>query len=143
FAFVEKTDQRIWLARPGADPVALTPAGGGMRFGDLTAAGDRLLAVRERHAGAGVPPRDIVSVPLDGSAAEDAAALVSVVAGSDFLAYPAASPSGDRLAWIAWDHPDMPWDATALRVADLVDGRVLSTRTLAGGVGESVLQPEW
>lgn len=142
-AFVEKSDQRVWLVRAGDDPVPLTPAGLGMRFGDLAAAGDGLLAVREWHLGPGSPARAIVEIPLDGRAAEDPDAIVAVAAGSDFVAYPSVSPSGDRLAWIAWDHPHMPWETTRLEVADLVDGRAGPRRTLAGGEHESVLQPEW
>ena len=84
-----------------------------------------------------------MSVPLDGRGAADPAALISVVAGSRFLAQPAVSPDGRRLAWIAWDHPNMPWDGTELRVGELVDGRVPAWRAVLGGPDESVLQPEW
>ena len=142
--FVEKSDQRLWTMRPGEEPRPLTPAGTGMRFGDLQLVGDEVWAVRETHdTGTQVPPRAIVAVPLDGAAATDAGALRMVVAGSDFLAYPAVSPDGSRLAWIAWDHPRMPWDGTELRVGDLVDGRVERWTAVAGGEQESALQPEW
>lgn len=144
--FVEHADQRVYRFAPGTDPEPLTPADGGMCFGDLTLAEGALWAVRETHTGAPVPARDIVRIPLDGSAAHDAAAVASVVAGSDFLAYPA--PRGDRIAWIAWDHPDMPWDAAELRVGRLDEhGRVTEHVVVAGGrtaAGTvSALQPEW
>jgi hypothetical protein len=73
-----------------------------------------VLAIRETATGDGPShvERDIVLVPLDGRAASDADAITSVVAGSRFLAHPAVSPDGRRLAWIAWDHPRMPWDGT-------------------------------
>jgi len=68
----------------------------------------------------------------------------SVVGGSRFLAYPRLSPSGRQLAWIAWKHPQLPWDGTELRVADLgPDGSCGAWRTLLGSTTESVLQPEW
>ncbi len=60
--------------------------------------------------------------------------------GSDFLAQPALSSDGRRLAWVAWNHPDMPWDATILRVADLETGSVLD---IAGGEHRAPLQPVW
>ena len=140
--FVEFSDQRIHLLKRGAEPAPLTPEDARDRFGDLRVSGGRVVAVRERHEDGGVS-RDIVLVPLDGTAAADPDAVVSVVGGSDFLAYPRFSPDGRRLAWIAWNHPQMPWDGTELRVGELDGDRVGEWRTLLGGVAESVLQPEW
>ena len=60
-----------------------------------------------------------------------------LVGGADFLAAPALSPDGSLLAWLRWDHPDMPWDAAELWAAELrdVDGvpRVVEARRVAGG----------
>lgn len=140
--FVEFSDQRIYAQRRGDEPEPLTPALDGDRYADLGLWGDRVVAVRERHQD-GAVARDIVLVPLDGSAADDSGAIVSVVAGSDFLAYPRYSPDGTRLAWIAWNHPQMPWDGTELRVGSLSGERVTDWRTVMGGPDESVLQPEW
>jgi dipeptidyl aminopeptidase/acylaminoacyl peptidase len=140
--FVEKTDQRVWVLSSG-DPRPLTPADGGMRFGDLQIVGGEVWAVRETHGtGSLVPPRDIVAIPLDGTAADDPDAVRSVVGGSDFVASPRVSPDGARLAWVAWNHPAMPWDATELRVGALVDGVVDDWQAIAGGP-ESAIQPEW
>jgi dipeptidyl aminopeptidase/acylaminoacyl peptidase len=149
--FVEGSDQRVYRMAPGAEPQPLTPRDPSVCFGDLVLAPGaddegRLWAVRETHGAARVPARDIVVIPLDGSGASDASRIVSVVGGSDFVAYPA--PRGDRLAWIAWDHPDMPWDAAELRVGRLgPDGAVVEHTVVAGGrtpTGPvSALQPEW
>ncbi|MGN6744472.1 MAG: TolB family protein, partial [Amnibacterium sp.] len=144
--FVHFDDQRLRrVAGPGEEPVPLTPDEPRVRYGGLRAAGDAVLAVRETATGDGPTDleRDLVLVPLDGSAAEDAAAITSVVAGSRFLAQPAVSPDGRRIAWIAWDHPNMPWDGTELRVGELEAGRVSAWRAVLGGPTESVLQPEW
>ena len=87
--------------------------------------------------------RAIVAVPLDGSAAADAAAIRVLVTGSDFFAFPTPSPDGQRLAWICWNHPHMPWDGTELRVAP-VDGRhARQGRLIKGSTAESVLAPLW
>ena len=44
----------------------------------------------------------------------------------------------------SWDHPAMPWDETELWVAELTAGGELAAeRRVAGGPGESVLQPAW
>ena len=141
--FAEFSSQRLYRLDPGVDdPVPLTPADQGMRFAELSVRGSEVIAVRETHGEQQIV-RDIVAVPLDASAATTARGIRSIVAGSGFLAYPRISPDGGRIAWIAWDHPRMPWDGTELRVGELEDGAVATWRMLIGGATESVLQPEW
>lgn len=142
--FTEFSDQRLHRFDPRIDvaPVPITPltsTPSSDRYGDLAIVGDEVWCVRERHSGGSVI-RDICAVPLDGSAGNDESAMRSIVGGSDFLAYPRLSPDGTRLAWIAWNHPQMPWDGTELRVLTLATGKV---NVLLGGTEESVLQPEW
>jgi hypothetical protein len=122
--FVEKEDQRIWILPSDDGPRPLTPEGSGMRFGGLSFQGGRLLAIRETHNDGEAPHRDIVEVPVDRSAVWNASAIVSITEDSDFLAQPALSADGSHLAWIAWNHPNMPWDTTELRVGRLEDGIV-------------------
>jgi dipeptidyl aminopeptidase/acylaminoacyl peptidase len=148
--FTEWSDQRIYRVTGAADPLPLTPAPAqqaALRYADpvLSPDGSEVWCVREEHTGEGPSAltRAIVGVPLDGSAADNPANIRVIVSGSQFLAYPTPSPDGEKLAWIAWNHPDMPWDATQLRVGDLTEGRVNSWRTVLGGDHESVLEPRW
>jgi dipeptidyl aminopeptidase/acylaminoacyl peptidase len=141
--YVEKSDQRVWALRPGEDAHPLTPQGERTSFGGLHYRSGLLLAVREVAGDGATPVRDIVSIPVDGSAAADAGVVQRVVGGSDFVAQPALSPDGTRLAWVAWNHPDMPWDRTELRVGELRDGAVKRWTAVAGGDGRAPLQPEW
>lgn len=132
--FVEFIDQRLYRLDFGSTiPLPLTPADAGMRFADIQVRGDEVIAVREWHAD-GDLTRDIVAVKIDGSG------IRSIASGSRFLAFPRFSPDGTKLAWISWEHPQMPWDGTELRVTDLSTG---DTSTLMGNTSESVLQPEW
>ncbi|MBF4633097.1 S9 family peptidase [Agreia pratensis] len=144
--FANFDDQRVYrldVDTVDAVPSPLTPEGLGMRFADLQQRGAEIIAVRETHSDSGLS-RDIVAIPLDGSAASDAGRIRSIVSGSHFLASPRISPDGTKLAWIAWEHPQMPWDGTELRVGAIDEGgRVIDWRTLAGSTTESVLQPEW
>ena len=129
-----------WGAITSPTPVAITPEGP-FRYGDLRAdpTRRRFLAVREDHSGEGQPTAAIVDVPLDGERAPRV-----LTSGPDFLAAPRPSPDGERLAWLEWDHPDMPWDATRLRVAPMLEDGTLGPSDLAaGGPDESIVQPEW
>jgi len=141
--FSDFSDGRLYRLDPGAtEAVAITPAGP-WRYADLRAdlARRRFYAVREDHTAgdaAQAVVNTIVAVPLDGG---DPAVLVS---GPDFVASPRLSPDGSRLAWLEWDHPDMPWDATRLRVAPIAaDGTLGASELAAGGPDESIVQPEW
>jgi dipeptidyl aminopeptidase/acylaminoacyl peptidase len=95
--------------------------------------------VREVHQPDGGEPRnEIVAVATDGSLRIDV-----LVSGADFYAAPRISPDGTRLAWVQWDHPNMPWDDTQLWVADLGEAAVEQAEHVAGRGAESVWQPEW
>ena len=139
--FSDFVDGRLYRLDPGSEePVPITRAGL-WRFADLRAdpSRRRFIAVREDHAASGQPVASIVAIPLDGG--EDPVILVS---GPDFLAAPRPSPDSSSLAWLEWDHPDMPWDASRLRVASFGPGGLLEPSTLAaGGPEESIAQPEW
>ncbi len=152
-AFVNLSDQRLYRLTPGQEPFPLTPEppfAAGLRYADLhlDARRARLLAVRESHRGDGTfgtVDRTIVAIPLDGSAAQDPAAVTDLLhrlPTNDFLAGPALSPAGDALVWITWNHPDMPWDSTTAHLAR-VDrlGALSDVRPIAGGPGVSVVSP--
>src|SRR5215207_3465917 len=67
-----------------------------------------------------------------------------LVEGNDFYSSPRLSPDGTQLAWLTWNHPNMPWDGCELWVGEFgEDGKVTSTRWVAGGTAESLFQPEW
>jgi dipeptidyl aminopeptidase/acylaminoacyl peptidase len=148
--FTEFSDQRLYRLDPGAsEPVPISPVPdepAALRYADpqLHRDGSEVWCLRESHAADGTITRDLCAMPLDGSAADQPGKVRSLVGGSDFLAHARLSPDGDRLAWIAWNHPQMPWDGTELRVAELAeDGGFGPSRTLIGSATESVMQPEW
>lgn len=137
--FANFADQRLYRQAIASDPAPITPEMP-WRYADLVvdAPRDRLICIREDHTGEGEAVNTIVSVPLDGS---DQTILVT---GNDFYSSPRLSPDGTHLAWITWNHPDMPWDATELWLAAVTPtGAIAQPQKIAGGPQESVVQPLW
>jgi dipeptidyl aminopeptidase/acylaminoacyl peptidase len=136
--FSNFVDQRIYRRPPGGGPQPLTLETG-RRFADMVVdrARNRLIAVRETHGGR-EPVNEIVGVNLENG---DETVLVT---GNDFYSSPRLSPDGNRLAWLTWSHPNMPWDGTELVVCDVnAEGLPENVERVAGGPDESIFQPEF
>jgi dipeptidyl aminopeptidase/acylaminoacyl peptidase len=137
--FTNFADQRVYRLDPGSDtPVAVTPepdVPAGVRHADFRVTADGLLAVRETHPASGSAAdvvNEIVRIRPDGTSEV-------LVSGPDFVSDPRLAPDGVTLSWLRWDHPHMPWDAAQL----VVRGADGTEHVLAGGPGESVVQPVW
>ena len=139
--FVNFADQNIYGIRFDGDevdaPWQVTEGDATERFADLVWEGTAIFAVRERHDRASEPVNDLVRIDVASGTVQ------CLHSGHDFYAAP--RPSGDgRLAFLAWDHPNMPFDGTQLFLVRHDDGSDPSATTLvAGGAQESVVQPEW
>lgn len=150
-AFSNRRDGSVWLLENGTTRCLC--AGAGLRYADLTFSPDGrfLFCVREDHrAGDEEPAAAIVALDCGPDADPALNDGVPLVMGPDFLSSPRPSPDGRYLAWIEWDHPAMPWDATRLRIASLLcEGddppRLAAPWTAAGGEGlaESIIEPCW
>ena len=139
--FANFRDQRIYRTRDGLTAEAVTAEGVDMRFADgiHDAARDRLICVREDHT---TGARQAVNTLVAVSTADGRQTVL--VSGSDFYSDPRLSPCGTKLAYLAWDHPNMPWDGTCLYVADIdADGMPGDAALVAGGPDESICQPRW
>jgi dipeptidyl aminopeptidase/acylaminoacyl peptidase len=100
------------------------------------------VGIREDHSRAsGQPVNTVVAVDLAPKGADAGRILIE---GHDFFSSPRLSPDGRRLVWLAWDHPNMPWNGTTLHLAELTDqGTIKDAKVIAGGPAESIFQPEW
>ena len=138
--FSNFTDQRLYLQPVDAQPRPLTSSAA-RRFADGQFDQRRNLfyTVREDHMGSGEAVNTVVALDLD---SDNGGAVV--LSGNDFYSSPRLSPDGSQLAWLNWNHPNMPWDGTELWLAQLNgDGSVGVRHLLAGGDNESIYQPQW
>jgi dipeptidyl aminopeptidase/acylaminoacyl peptidase len=138
--FSNFADQRLYIQQHGSNPRPLTPEGK-LRYADgqMDLRRNCFFCAREDHSGVGEAVNTLVRIELD----REAAGTI-VISGNDFYSSPRLSPDGTRLAWLTWNHPNMPWDGTELWVGQLsADGALEYSIKVAGGISESVFQPEW
>ncbi len=145
FVFAHWDDQRLYLASDDTEPVAITPEPAipsGLRYGDPLLVGEEAWCVRETITGPNPADlhREIVAIPLSGTAVSDPAAIRVLAESHRFMTGPKMSPDGRHIAWIGWNHPSMAWDNAELNLAK-ADGT--DHRVLAGGGRESVCQVWW
>lgn len=139
--FSNFTDQRLYRQDFGSEPQAITPEAA-MRYADyiFDRQRQRIICVCEDHT---VAEHEAVNTVVSIGLEKDSQ-IQQLVSGNDFYASPRLSPDGSRLAWLTWNHPNMPWDGTQLWVAEVkADGLLADTQQVAGGLDESIFQPEW
>ena len=136
----DDADGRLWRLSADGEPRPVSPepaSAHGWRYADGRADGDGTVCVREDHhavrsadheEGSQEAINQLVRLSGDGSAEPEI-----VAAGADFYAWPRPSPDGRRMAWVQWNHPNMPWDRTEL----WVDGQCALS-----DIG-SVVDPQW
>jgi dipeptidyl aminopeptidase/acylaminoacyl peptidase len=135
-------DQRLYRQHPPGEPQPITPELD-LRYADacIDKKRGRLICVREDHTRTGhEATNSIVSLSLERN---DDGGLI-LAQGNDFYSSPKVSPDGSQVAWLTWNHPNMPWDGCELWLGRFTAGGTLeSTAKVAGGIAESIFQPEW
>ena len=139
--FFHYRDHRLYRLEPGAAPRPITPEAA-LRYADIVVDKPRarLICVCEDHTAADHEPESyLVALDVHGETP-----LRVLARGADFYSTPRLSPDGRRLAWLSWNHPNMPWDGTELWLAELApDGSLRAPQRIAGGEDESVFQPQF
>jgi len=139
--FSNFVDQKLYRQNRGEAPRAISQSPE-CRYADavIDASRNRLVCVREDHGRAdGVVINSITAVASDGLKPEQV-----LVQGQDFYSNPRISPDGNHLAWLAWNHPNMPWTGTELWVGTIGgSGEIQAPIRIAGSADESIFQPEW
>ncbi|MDJ0901200.1 MAG: S9 family peptidase [Xenococcus sp. MO_188.B8] len=147
--FSNYQDGRVYQQQIGKAPKAMTPESA-MRYADfvLDQPRNRLICVAEDHTKTDSEPvNSIVAISLPASHGVSALAtgeITTLVTGNDFYTSPRISPDGTQLAFISWDHPNMPWDSSYLRLGNIAeDGSIEDIEIVAGGEAESICEPKW
>jgi dipeptidyl aminopeptidase/acylaminoacyl peptidase len=132
------SNQNLYRVKPCEQPAPLTSEPN-LRYADLVIdeTHGRLVCIREDHRTQGKVINEIVTVALDGTGSTK-----SLVAGNDFYSSPTLSPDGKQLAWMTWNHPNMPWTTSQLWVGEF-DGTSITREQLVAGANESIFQPQW
>lgn len=142
-------DNKIYLIKPNANPVPLTQGQvaieheghhrcKGTRFADMHVTSPGIVAVGEHHE-PGQPVENFLAL-IDKSTGT----YKKIASGYDFYSSPAISPDEKKIAWICWNHPNMPWTHTELWLADFNSkGELENPQCIAGDIPESIVQPQW
>ena len=141
--FSNFADQQLYRQTPNSDPQLISESSedSRLRYADfaIDESRNRLICVREDHREKDREAvNTLVAIPLSGGEAQ------VLISGNDFYSSARVSPDGSRLAWLTWNHPNMPWDGCELWVGEItVDGTIANQHLVAGGLRESIFQPEW
>ncbi len=133
--FINAPDQALYFCSPEG---TITPviSEKNLRFAEpvITSAG--IFAVAELHGEGSIENCIVLIKPESGT-------YTKIVCGSDFYASPTYNENTKELAWISWNHPDMPWDHTELWVGTLLAGGITKTQKIADNGRSSVISPKW
>lgn len=132
--FVNRSDQKLYSQEASDTPKPIT--NGEIRLAEPLAVPQGIIAIAEKHHDNNVENYLALIDTTSGN-------VLPLHRGHDFYANPTLNRDGTKLAWITWDHPYMPWDATKLWTADFHQGQLSNIKQVAGHHKESILQPRW
>ena len=140
--FVNNQDQQIYKQEKGNQPQAgVITARKNCRYADLQydKKHEQLICIEEDHSNDKEVINRLVAISLSGEYK-----ITVLASGRDFYASPSLNPECNQLAWLSWDHPDMPWESSKLWCAGLSEnGSIGEPRLVAGGDNVSIFQPQW
>ncbi len=135
--FVNFADQRLYRMRVGETPEAITPSG--IRFADFKMTPYGMVAIAESHLKNTHEPENFLAL-IDIKTGE----VKTLAQGYDFYSSPALNADFTQIAWISWNHPNMPWDNTELWLADISkEGLTGQKRIDADFQEQAFFQPQW
>jgi len=133
FAIFASAGRLYRVALEGGMPYAITPKFGDCASPVISPDGSQVLFV---HTYEGVDCIAIVD-------SEGKNWPTKLIGGADFYMQPTWHPDGQRIAWIEWNHPQMPWDGTRLMSARLNGINLVEIDHVFGDADIPVFQPEY
>lgn len=135
--FVNHSDQRIYKFTVGEAPVPVTPKN--IYFADMHITPFGIIAIAEQHSEDEKEPKNFIA-----QINPDSGEVKTLYSGHDFYAQISVSSDAQSVAWIAWNHPNMPWDNNELWTATLNEqGFDAITRIDKDYQEQSFFQPQW
>jgi dipeptidyl aminopeptidase/acylaminoacyl peptidase len=143
------SDHKIYVMKPGQLPVPLTQGQQrielngtqqwqGTRFADMHVSRKGLIAIGEDHQPLREAENFLALISLE------TGNVIKIASGYDFYSSPAISHDEKSIAWICWNHPELPWTQTELWIGELDEqGHIIHPKQIAGDVPESIFQPQW
>jgi len=138
--FVNFGDNQIYQQVAGGAPTKITSSANCL-FADICVdvTRNRLIAIREERPNGDVIKAIHTLVAIDIATGREA----TLDSGCHFYSSPALNVDGSKLAWLSWQHPNMPWTSTYLSVASLDQAGTLTDKQMVQGGSESLFQPQW
>jgi dipeptidyl aminopeptidase/acylaminoacyl peptidase len=143
------SDNAVYMIKPDSFPIRITqgqerininglPKWKGVRFADMHHTRYGLVAVGENHDAEKPVENFLALIDIQSGAYK------KLAYGFDFYSSPVISKDEKKIAWICWNHPEMPWTNTELWVADIEpDGSLKNPKRIAGEIPEAIFQPQW
>jgi len=138
--FVSFNDQRIYKVDREKKIEPITAEKNNLRYADIIfdKKRDFIFCVQEEHMKNGEVVHSIIKIKLDTGKTQ------VIASGHDFYSSLTISPNKNKLSYICWDHPNMPWDGSYLIENDLSEeGDLINPLVIAGGDDESIFQPSY
>ena len=137
--FVDYDSQQIFCQKPDKHPYAITKSINS-RFADMQfdSIRNRIICVQEEHNNDSEPLNKLIAINLESG-------FIDILDDEhDFVSSPRIDNNCNNLAWLTWDHPNMPWDNNTLWISEFSNGGFLKKKKIvAGSSEESIFQPEW
>src|SRR5262249_16794728 len=134
--FVNFSDNQIYQQTAGGAPTKIK-SNPSCVFSDICndSKRKRLVAKREER-----PKNDVVNAIHTLVAIDIATGCETTLDSSyDFYSSPTFSADGSKLAWLSWQHPNMPWTSTYLNAANIDKaGALVGKQIVQGGGPESI-----